>query len=215
MKIEPYHNKIIFLPDYGSEDFTVGDMKIQADASYDPGRHQPITGTIVAVPDKLIYGKDDSQEWDVPMEASIGDKAIVDFFLLFNAIEEQHTMEILGKRCVFLPYGAIICLKRVDAIIPANGYVIGQAMTPQDITEYENLYKRKWQHDVRLTKVAHVGAMVNEYYYTKDKDTYDVQVGEVVVLDNFCDLRVENEGRETFFPSKMFYFHRKDVIGNL
>lgn len=224
-QVMPYHNKIIFLPDYGSEDFTVGDVKIQADASYEPGRHQPITGTIVAVPDKLIYGQDDTQEWDVPMEAEIGDKAIVDFFLLFNAIEDGHILMIAGNKCVILPYMSIICLKRFatregtpireEKVIPANGYVIGLAMKPQNVSEFENVGKRKWQHDTRFTKIAHVGAMVKQYYYTKDHDEFDVEVDEVVVLDNYCDLRVENEERESFFPSKMFYFHRKDILGKL
>ena len=205
------HNRVIFLPDYGTEDYTIGDFVLKVDASYEPGKHQPITGTIVAHPEELIF--DDTQEWDVPMEVQLGDKVIVDFSTLYNAIEDGHTTKILGKECVFLPYCALLCAKRVDTIIPLNGYVIGAALSPQDVSEFENLHKRKFQHDIRLSKIMHVGARVNQYYYTKDHDDFDPKVGSVVVLDNYCDLPIENEGRLLFFDQKMFYFHRKNILG--
>lgn len=211
----PYHNKIIFLPDYDTQNFIIGDMKLRVDDSYEPGKHQPITGTIVACPETLIYGQDDTQEWDVPMEVQIGDKVIVDFFYLYDAIENCHTKEILGKQCVFLPYNALLCAKRIDTIIPLNGLVLGTALSPEDLTIYENLHKRKFKHDLRLSKVIHVGARVKEYYYTKESDDFDPEVGSVVVLDNFCDLPLENEGRGIFFDQKVFYFHRKNILGKL
>lgn len=209
--MKPYYNKVLFAPDYGSENFKIDEMVLQADASYIPGAHQPITGTIVGLPDKLIYGNDDTLEFDTDINVQIGDKAIVGFFDVFQALEQHHT----AQDAIFLRYDSLICVKRGEVFIPVNGRIIASAMKPYDLSEYENLYKRKFHHDVRIAKVKHVGQKVREYYFTKESDGFDVEVGDVVVLDNYCDLPVENEGRELFFGEKTFYFHRTNILGRL
>lgn len=209
--MKPYYNKVLFAPDYGSENFKIDAMTLQVDTSYAPGAHQPITGTIIAVPDKLVYGNDDSLEFDTDINVHVGDKAIVGFYDVFQALEQHHTTQ----SAIFLRYDSLICVKRGEVFIPVNGRIIGSAMKPQDISEYENIYKRKFTHDVRLARVKHKGQMVREYYFTKESDDFDVDIEDVVVLDNYCDLPVENEGRELFFGEKTFYFHRINILGKL
>lgn len=214
--MQPFYNKIIFQPYYGLENFVVGDVTLKVDTSYDPGKHLPVTGLILAICDHLVYGEDDTQQYDVPLEVSPGMEAIIDFQVLFDALDLDHTIEILGTQCVFVRYDSLLVARNASGmIVPLNGYVLGSALTPQDLSEFENIHRRKYPHDTRLAKIEHVGVRVKDYFWTQEKDEFDPSIGDVVVLDDYCDLPIENEGRYQFFDKKMFYFHRKNIIGKV
>ena len=212
--ITPFHNKIFFLPDEGSVKVDIDGMVIRPDDSYEPGQHQPVYGTILGVPDGLVYGKDDTFQWNTPMELQVGDRVIAGFYDIFLALEEDHFYWLDGQRVFVTRYDTVVVAFRDNKVIPCNGYCIVRALAPEDISKWENIHRRKFRHDQVLGQVIHTGVPNKEYYYDDGySDDVDVKEGDVIVFDKYCDIRIENKGREYLFQDATFPIQRRHILG--
>jgi hypothetical protein len=212
----PPVNYILFKPFWDAHVAKHGEYKFFVDTSYDVGEHQPVHGTVVAVPDRLDYEHSDLLDWDTEMELQAGDEVVCDFFDVFCALNElpHRWLEVDGEKMLMIRYDRVLAARRGEEIIPLNGYIFCSAIKPEDLSPLERVEWRKVKHDKRFGKVEYVGKRLKGYRYPPvSADDYDLNVGSVVAWDKACDIPVEHPLHKNFFKETMFRVHRRDIIG--
>lgn len=114
------------------------------------GRHFGITGTVLAVPDELVFNKQriekykkrigskrlisdeirvallmsSSQEIDVDMELELNDKVWFSYLCQINAVTNKYLIDIEGHgMCFLVKYEEIYCYERAGEVQLINGWV--------------------------------------------------------------------------------------------
>lgn len=158
---------------------------------------------------------------DIVLDVQGGDKVYFDTFGLRDAIGDQETYQVDGKKLYGLPYNFIICVVRDEKIIPIGGQVL---ITP-DIEDWEEILipvysdnlldengrrqlkpKDQWiqtkvEPEARIQRgwVAHIGEpLVGQEQI--------LQVGDYVIYEkNAQHLAVQVEGED------YYYIHHKYI----
>ena len=196
----------MFEPYWDSHYIELGEGKIKIDPSYEKGHHQPVRGKVVAIPYKLRYGDSVMLDWDCDMELMVGDEIVVNYNEIHNALHSWRRSYIVldGKKVLMVRYDKINAAKRNGKIIPINGYVYIEPISPTSLDSLQNPHLKENKRDRVWGVVRHVGKRNRAYFYTDAyKDDFDPVVGSVVSMMPHADLYVESPDHPLFFDGQM------------
>ena len=181
-------------------------MDLYIDTSYDTEKHSTVTGEVWGLPSHLSYFGEGNRgmPWLTPMEIRMGDKAIIYYLAVINALKKENKKFIIeGKdRYIFVPYSSVYAVIRGENIIPLNGYCLIEAIEDPSITSDKESFKkigmelivgaRRSNSHVTYGRVKYVGTPNREYVdedYTDEG--CDVRVGDVVVIRKTNDIPLQ------------------------
>ena len=191
-------------------------VELYLDISFEPEKNATVTGTIWGMPSHLQYtGRPKDMPWETPMEAKIGDKCIIFYLSVINALKPSEKRYIIegDDRYILIQYQYLYCLIRDGKIIPINGYVlIEQIEDPSITSERERLSKlnmelviteKRNSREVTYGRVKYVGTPNRQYVDSEHTDEgVDVGVGDVVLIRRTNDIPLQydlhqrvNEGK--------------------
>jgi hypothetical protein len=176
------------------------------DQTFEPEKHAQVVGTIYGLPSHLTYSgiANKNMPWLTPLEAKIGDKCIVYYLSIINALKPQAQRYILeGKnRYVFIEYQYLYALIRDGKIIPINGYCLIEPVEDPAITaERARMNKLGLEHVVLGSRsstnvtygiVRHLSTPNRQYVdYGQTDEGVDVSVGDTVVMRKTTDIPLQ------------------------
>ena len=199
---------------------TKSGFTLYIDTSFDPEKHQVVTGVVCGLPSRLTYtGKPNlGMEWLTDMEIREGDRVIVYYLSVVNALKKEHQRYFFkdDDKYVFVPYSKVFVVIRDGEIIPVNGYVLVEPCEDPFVGDTKKRLAKiglelvtlntKSNTNVSFGVVRYVGKPIREYIedgYT-DKGV-DVKVGDTVVLRKVSDiplqynLHAKLDGGKTFW----------------
>ena len=206
---------MVISPD--EDNHTVGGLMLDTDERR--YHHLAVSGTVIAVPDKLIYhgreadtirrkGRIRSRRdqiklghynqygtaFDVPVEIRLGDKVMYKHLAVEGA-------PVKGVN-VPIPYEMLI-LKFGGEIYPLNGHVLVEPFEKEVFGEPKELKG--------YGTVAHLGCKVKHYRdYPSCKDG-DVSVGDFIMFHKSYTVPVEIELHRKL-DKRYFYIHRRNIL---
>lgn len=183
-----------------------GGMTLYVDNTYEPEKHQTVTGEVCGLPSHLTYtgAPNQGMPWKTDMELQEGDKVICYYLAILNAFkpEQKRFFTKDNERFVFIPYQSIFVAIRGDQIMPINGYVL---VEPCDDPFMENTKKRlqniglelvtlntKSNTHVSFGKVKYLGKPNREYCDEGNTDDgVNVKEGDTVVMRKVSDIPLQ------------------------
>ena len=206
-------------------------IELYLDTSFEPEKHATITGTIYGLPSHLIYtGKPNlGMPWLTPMEIEFGDKVIIYYLSVVNALRKEKENYFLegGDRYIMIEYQYIFAVVREDKIIPINGYVLVEPIEDPAL-EKEKLrmafigmkavfFKKKTQTQVTYGIVKYVGVPNREYADENLTDEgVDIGIGDTVVLRRTVDIPLQYELHATVDKGKgLLRVQRRNVLAKI
>jgi len=178
-----------------------------------PGSHMAdmaeVHGTVVMVPDRLYYKKDDaySMSWKTRMMLEEGDE------VWFNFIASSHSdgFKIDGEMYLSIPYADCLVAKRGEEVIPLNGYVLLSELTKQEVSKVLYLAETD-KVDLQRGVVRFVGEPNEEYRVETFSDDIDIQKGEVVQIKaGFTPFRLERQTYFADFGEMLLVVQRRNI----
>lgn len=203
-----------------------GEVSLEIDNSFDRVAHSVRTGTVVAIPEKLIVGNGrDKMPWRVPNEIEVGDLALFSYDPITRILNGTDPLFMWKDRYfILVPYYNVAMVKRNGKIIPVNGYVI---MEPVSINDEDKLlgYHQKFLTPDAIGKftsekigiIRYLSAPV-EYYYGVPAavDDMELEVGDVVLYRPKMDIPLEDDLHREFLPIKgLFKIQRRYMLAKL
>jgi hypothetical protein len=183
-------------------------FELFVDTTFDPEKHASVTGTVYGVPSHLHYtGKVNiGMPWLCDMEVNCGDKVILYYLSVINALKPQNKKYIIeGKdRYIFVNYSSIYAVYGDNFVKPINGYCLIEPVEDPSITaEKERMKKigielivgaKRNSKDVIYGKVKYLGKPNREYADKEQSDTgIDISVGDIVVIRKTADIPLQYE----------------------
>ena len=169
-----------------------------------------VHGTVIKVPDKLYYAKDDpySMSWKTTMKLREGDE------VWFNFIASSHSsgFDVDGEMYLFIPYADCFVAKRGDEVIPLNGYVLLEEMKKEAVSEVIVMAD---ETDMQRGKVRFVGEPNEEYRVDSFSDDIEIQEGDVVqIRAGFTPYRLERQEYFADFGEMLLVVQRRNIDFN-
>lgn len=177
------------------------DIRLYLDFSFATEEHAPTRGKIVNICHELDTKK---LNWLTSNEMQIGDIAIYSFesAVWCWAEDPSRTLVDEEKKIYFiLDYEDFFCVKRGNELIPVNGYVLCAPITEsiKSRIQLPDFVKRKKSDKYGVVK--YIGKRNEAYYLIGENgqkrrkdlhDPYEVEVGDIVLFDKYCDLPIEH-----------------------
>lgn len=169
-----------------------------------------VHGTVIKVPDKLYYAKDDpySMSWKTKMMLKVDDE------VWFNFIASSHSsgFDVDGEMYLFIPYADCFVAKRGDEVIPLNGYVLLEEMKKEAVSEVIVMAD---ETDMQRGKVRFVGEPNEEYRVDSFSDDIEIQEGDVVqIRAGFTPYRLERQEYFADFGEMLLVVQRRNIDFN-
>lgn len=216
-------NTVLIKFDPPHESITVAGQELQIDTSFNPLQHTSSTGTVLSVPERLIFDRKDSaktMEYDVPMELQVGDNVILNYLSYAEAIKNE---PIDGGHPV--RYDEILVALRGEQVIPVNGLLLVEPLNIADTEEVKEMSKFlvtpeyvKTQKSETRGYVRYVGSPVRGYQMDYREEIYesedDVKVGDFVQFDPAYAVPLQYELHRSL-PMILYRMRRKDILGVL
>lgn len=209
---KPLENWVIIKPDIdGSE--KIGNLELET--SYDNEQFSITKGTVYSVPDRLFFDKKNksrSMQWHTSLEVKEGDIAHFHYLSSINSLgAENRTINIDGELHILIKYESIFIVERGEEVIPINGYLLLEPIQKDVgnlLFDSDDLKRHK-----NLARIVYAGTPNKEYLEPFYKDWEGLNVGDVVVMKNYCNTFIRNE----IFKDKLNLFRaqRRDVIGTV
>lgn len=206
-------------------------FELYVDGSFEPEKHATVTGVIFGLPSHLLYsGKANiGMPWETPLEAKIGDRVIVYYLSIINALKPQEQRYILeGKdRYVFIEYQYIYALMRDDKIIPINGYVLIEPVEDSSITQEKDRMKKlgmelvvggsRSSTNVTYGIVRYAGIPNRQYVDEGHTDEgVDITVGDTVVIRRTNDIPLQYSLHQKINDGKALYrVQRRNILAKM
>lgn len=220
---KPIMNHVLIKPDRRNDEVLVGTddkFKLYLDTTWADGEHVCVKGTVMAVPDQLVYmrGLTPLMEWQTTMELQVGDKVWYDFVAGKNAFgNDRHTdlrcFEVGDDIYIAIKYCDCFVAKRGDQTIMLNGYVLAEPIEDEIKTTIllPDFLKKKRSN--KFARVAYVGSCNGGYmYYDKaiddvvwrNADPDEIAPGDVIAFSPFTDIDLEYDIHASFEGKKVF-----------
>lgn len=209
--IIPENNYVLVKP---HNNFTDSNVGLRIDKTFNPHLHAARTGVVVAVPQKLIYRHNlgpDSMPWDTDMELKVGDEVTYHYLAAMTAEENTHTryLTVGDEMYYFIKYDRIYTAKRGDNIIMLNGFILVEPVRDLALNKFKSVLDIPLRQDKYFGVVRYVGSKVRDYnkiykkFHGPDRD--NIQPGDVVVMDEVCDIPLEYDLHATLDEGKVYY----------
>ena len=179
-------------------------VKLYLDTTYEPEKHVTVTGTVCGLPKRLTYtGLPDAMPWKTHMELKYGDKVIMYYLSVVNAMapEASRSMTKDGERYVWVKYQNIYAAIRNQLIVPINGYCLIEPMEDQSWLDMGKRMKEAGLEAVRLKvksnvnvvygRVKYAGRPNDAYVDGQSDDMVNVNPGDRVVMRKISDIPME------------------------
>lgn len=203
---------------------TPGGLTLHIDTSFEPEKHTVVTGTVEAMPPRLIWKE---LPWKTENELQIGDKVVMYYMAVMNCMakEQRRYVREMGRTYIFLKYSNIYAAIRDGQIIPINGYILAEPMPDpwQEKRKKEALAKgielveldTKSNKNVVFARLVHVGKPIELYRegHLCD-DNIDVAPGDEVILKKVRDIPIEYEYHSKL-DRKLYRIQRHDILAKL
>lgn len=204
-------------------------------------RHYNITGTVLVVPDKLIYRGEQlkkirkrtrgiyndydvkelqaavngSLEYQTEIEIQAGDKVWFDYIAHINANTEMKTVQVEGHgECIFVNYSQLFIRERENEKIPINGWIfIRKISTDRTLTSGLILPMSANVLVKNQAEVVIIGKGHDDYLSVKHTDFWfkEVKPGDKIIYNEALATPLEYEIHETEGLEKLFKIKRKDI----
>ena len=195
--------------------------KLFIDPSFDKEKHAPTSGVVVNVPEKLYFGRNQSNtnEYDVDMELQVGDTIVFHFLTYQTCIDRKWFMVLDNELYLMVKYDCIFIARRKDKVIPINGWVVVEPLveTIETTIELPDHIKNKSS----LTKgiVKYLGSPVRNYSWDFDHkskygaDTDEIKVGDTVMFSAEDSIPLQYEMHAIIDKgTELYRMHRKDIF---
>jgi len=222
------NNQVLIKITRKQNEIEYGKLKLYYDASYDDFRNAVVTGTVVAVPEKLKFGPDGIHN-HTTMDLKEGDSVWFHYMAFVNAMPGENQADkkyykIKGEDyyCILVKYDSIFVAKRDQEVIPLNGYCLiepqeGEDIWKSDIIQQTQITKTFYKHSLTYGTIRYLGSPITKYANKAIPADDDIlKVGDKVAIDHACDIPLEVELHQTFKdkPNQIFYrVLRKDILG--
>lgn len=206
-------NKVLVKPDFKQNYVGSGTIKLRIDTRFNEEMHAPTTGKII---NQCTMLDRKSMEWATTIETSKGDEIIFSYETAMACLDEKFKGRLFVDENMdqyfLFDYESIFAIKKLDALVPVNGYVLVSAMD-EVVNSHLNLTA---QQSTRYGKIEYIGTPVQHYQrggkptnlYTEPKET--IKIGDVVAFSQFSDLPLEYEAhRQT--RQILFRMQRCDI----
>lgn len=139
-------------------------------------------GTVVLMPNKLVYrnssngDSDGLMEWGTSIEVKEGD--LVYFGIIASA--NAYRVEFNGDLYYLIPYSRVIARVREGIVTPINGYCLLKEVIEK--TRVDGLVLEFGDKANKKRGVVTHNGVNNEFYYKSDDVDADVNIGDEVVF---------------------------------
>ena len=186
--------------------------------------HYSISGTVLQVPEKLIFRKDlrkpygpylilakalyeMSSSYDCDMELEIGDRVLFSYLAHFDMYLEEYDAHLVDYDMIVAKVG--------DTIHPLNGYLLVE-MEEFDMFEDVSGFT-KYNQDVNnygVATVAFAGHPLRGYLDSDADDDDSIKVGMTIFFEKKKAIRLEKDMHNSLTDrqSSLFKMHRRDVL---
>lgn len=196
------------------------------DTTFEPEKHTVVTGTVEALPLKL---NDSKLPWRTENELQIGDKVVMYYMAVMNALAPQYRRFVKEGRTtwVFIAYSNIYTAIREGVIIPINGYLLAEPIPDPYFEKLKKRYEEKGielvdpetksNKNVVFARIVYAGRPNRGYneIYNSDENV-DVKPGDEVILKKIRDIPIEYEYHSTVDGGRKLYrIQRHDILSVL
>lgn len=229
--LHPSHNYVLIRPD---AHHVAGTHGLVIEDDFDPVYDYGVTGTVVAVCDKLLYHGDKVRAmkkrvltaneememyalqrsgvtFDAPIEVKVGDR--VAFPYLYHVADSatsdyEHSEEGL----LLIDYEVLVA--RIDEggdLYPLNGRVFGTHAEEKS----RGMVLRTDNKKSDLYVITHEGCLVKSYSDWGDGDTKNGIVGRKAIVQSKIPVSLEVPHQVRLTEERIYYFHRRHILGYL
>lgn len=238
-KIKIKTNYVLIKPDADHEKLSNG-LYIGSTKETE-ARHYAITGTVLIVPDRLVYrGKEaknlraktgghmdefdakdlisilnGSMRHETDMEIEVGDKVYFDYIAQFNANTEGKSIQVEGHgECILMEYSMLSAVQKGEEFIPINGYIWIRMI--QDTHDLGNDIIIPDTVDTTVPGIAtvvKVGKPIKEYLSAKhsDQGLIGLTAGQTIMFYDAVKTPLEYALHETDEMKGLYKIMRKDI----
>lgn len=180
--------------------------ELYVDTSFEPERNATVTGEVWGLPSKLSYTGEANigMPWMTPLELKLGDRVIVYYLSIINALSKEKSRYILEgeDRYVFIPYQNLFVKYGEGFVQPINGYCLIEPCEDPWWTAKKKRLEAIGLEAVRLKEhsntnvcfgiIRYVSTPNREYVDEGFSDEgVDVSVGDTVVLRKISDIPLQ------------------------
>ncbi len=206
-------------------------FELYVDNTFDPEKHITVAGEVYGLPSCLEYTghANKGMPWKTPMELKFGDKVIVYYLAVVNALKKDSLKYILegNDRFVFIKYQSIFTVVREGKIIPINGYVLIEPC-PNPMIEAQKERMRKIGLElVKLNEttkdqvsygIVRYAGTPNEAYTDQGQtdEEVNIEVGDTVVIKRTADIPVQYELHQKINDGKKLWrVQRRSILAKI
>lgn len=208
---------------------TKGGLELYIDPNFDFAKHVNHYGEVIAVPEKLIFDKKDPNRGlmhHTEMELQVGDKVYIDrrevMICLGDKVRANDDYKGMypnkyienedGTLTLFVRYDMIWMAIRNGNYMPVNGWLIIEYIKEE---EYEGSIiipdSLKSEYNPFIGRVLYAGKRILEYQSETQTDSYNIEVGDIVLLPKYGDIFLENE-LHSMLGKKVFVCQRYRLV---
>lgn len=224
-KFRPMTNNVIIRLSGLNDTLEMADgTKLYLETKYEPAYHCPVVGTIVGIPERLYFNKNDlsySMEHETTMELKVGDVAYLDYFLVLQALADKYDQaasfpdprwfEYKDDLYIILQYSGVYFVIRDEEIIPVNGNCIAKELKFKSKNELIPNYL-KTSKSKKWGELIHVGQPCTDFVDRRYSDGADLKAGDIVLFSRWSNQRVEYGLHQTFLKGSDYaVIHRKYI----
>ena len=231
-KIRPGTNRVLInlVPMNDKVKLTDGTI-LELDTTFEPSDHVSVCGSVIAVPEKLLFNKKDPDTmfWKTEMELRVGDTVYFDYHVAMMALGRaaDHSVQYAsetyfvqdGQTYIFIPYQDIFCVVRETdgkkEVIPVNGYVLVKPVL-KEYEELDGIEKVFVPYHLRLAQVQNTGVVLfkgkgnTDFLSDKVCDVDGFEVGDTIVYKQNKIRKLEYDLHATL-PKGIVTVQRSDI----
>lgn len=195
-------------------------FQLYVDTSFDPEKHQVVTGTVYGIPSKLEYSGTPNKglPWLTDMEVKLGDKVVVYYLAIVNALKKEQQRYFFegSDKYVLITYNNIFTVYGDGFVKPINGYVLIEPCSDPFLEKTKERLKKlnlewvkldtKSNTNVSFGIVRYMGKPNREYVDEgASDDGVDVKIGDTVVLRKVSDIPLQFNLHAKIDGGKVYY----------
>ncbi|MGD0340526.1 MAG: hypothetical protein ABSA76_02295 [Bacteroidales bacterium] len=201
------------------------------DTTFNPEMHCTVTGEVYGIPSHLQFTGQANigMPWDCDMELKYGDKVVVYYLSIVNALNRKDPKCVYegDDRFVLIPYDRIYATMRDGKITPINGYVLTEEVENPAIMEERTRMEKMGLKQIILRKNSITNVVYSRVKYlgkpnrryTEDDHTdegVDIAVGDIIISKKVSDIPMQYSLHQKINQGeKLFRIQRRNIFARL
>lgn len=234
------NNFVLVLPDAPPTETRDG-LKAKGDV-YEEGKHVSVTGTVLAVPDNLLYfGRElasfalkykhfpppiqykaslyakNSIQWETEQQLKVGDRVHFNYIVHYASLRDGMTISTPQGLAYLVSYDMIYVAQRDETPhFMLNGFLAIKPISVKSMVFYDEIgvRHRHKSNKVEGKGLVYLAGVPNKHYLydSKKSDDPSINVGDIVHFRANKKLVFEYENYQTTEISGCYRLHRKDIF---